>query len=133
LIDRSNDRLELILLQKAFQYSQLDDTCMHSSTPPSCARAALLLCSRSLRFHFLRSPLDRLSDLALASRGELVLGRLLARGCVPVDDHLQSEDDVQHQAGEEAVEDDGVVDFGESGEDSGERTEEVGEDLFVDD
>jgi len=106
---------------------------MYSSTPPSCARAALLLCSRSLCLHFLGSPLNRFSDLALAGRGELVLGCVLARGRVPVDHHLQGEDDVQHQAGEETIEDDGVVDFGEGGEDSRERAEEVGEDLFVDD
>ena len=105
---------------------------MHS-TPPSCARATLLLRPRSLSLDFLSSPLNGLSDLALAGGCELVLGGLLARGSAPVDDHLQGEDDVQHQAGEETVEDDRVVDFGESGEDSRERTEEVGEDLFVDD
>jgi len=59
-----------------------------------------------------------------------VLGCAFARGRVPVDDHLESEHDVQHQAGEETVEDDGVVDFGEGGEDSCERAEEVGEDLL---
>jgi hypothetical protein len=84
---------------------------IHSSTPPSCARATLLLCSRSLRLDFLSSPLNRLPDLALAGRGEFVLGRALARGGVPVGEHLQGEDEVQREAADEAVEDDFVGDL----------------------
>lgn len=59
-----------------------------------------------------------------------MLGCVLARGSVPVDEHLQREDDVQDQASDEAVQNDFVVDFGESCEDSRKGTEEVGEDLF---
>jgi len=58
-----------------------------------------------------------------------VLGRLLTGGRVPVQDHLQGEDGVEREAGDEAVEDDFVGDFLQGGEDAGEGAEEVGEDL----
>ena len=59
-----------------------------------------------------------------------MLGCVLARGSVPVDEHLQREDDVQDQASDEAVQNDFVVEFGESCEHSRKGTKEVGEDLF---
>lgn len=58
-----------------------------------------------------------------------MLGRLLASGRIPVQDHLQGEDGVEREAGDEAVEDDFVGDFLQGGEDAGEGAEEVGEDL----
>lgn len=71
----------------------------------------------------------RLFDVALSSGRELVLGRLLAGGRFPVQDHLQGEDGVEREAGDEAVEDDFVGDFLQGGEDAREGAEEVGEDL----
>jgi len=58
-----------------------------------------------------------------------VLGRLLAGRRAPVENHLQREDGVEGEAGDEAVEDDFVGDFLQGGEDAGEGAEEVGEDL----
>ena len=58
-----------------------------------------------------------------------MLGRLLASRRVPVQNHLQSEDGVEGEAGDEAVEDDFVGDFLQGCEDAGEGAEEVGEDL----
>lgn len=57
----------------------------------------------------------------------LALG-LLRRG-VPVVDHLGSEDGVEREASDEAVEEDLVVDFLEGGEDTGEGPDEVVEHL----
>ena len=59
-----------------------------------------------------------------------MLGRLPARGGVPVDDHLQGENEVEHKAREEAVQDEVVGDFLHGGEDAGDGSEEVGEDLL---
>jgi len=53
-------------------------------------------------------------------------------GCraVPVPQDLDEEDDVQGEAGDEAVQDERVWDFLEGGEDAGEGAEEVVDDLF---
>ena len=58
-----------------------------------------------------------------------MLGRLLAGGRVPVQNHLQRKDGVEGKAGDEAVEDDFVGDFLQSCKDAREGAEEVGEDL----
>ena len=53
----------------------------------------------------------------------------LARGAVPIVDHLEGEDGIEDEARDEAVEDELVVDFLEGCEDTGEGAEEVVEDL----
>ena len=58
-----------------------------------------------------------------------MLGCVLARRGVPVIGHLQSQDEVQREAGKEAVEDQVVGDFLDGGEHTGGGAEEVGEDL----
>lgn len=60
---------------------------------------------------------------------DLALALGLLRGSVPVVDHLHGENGIEDKAGDEAVEDELVVDLLEGGEDSGERTGEVVEDL----
>jgi len=49
---------------------------------------------------------------------------------IPVPEHLHGQNDVQGEAAEESVEDDGIVDLGEGREDAGEGAEEVVEDLL---
>lgn len=61
----------------------------------------------------------------------LALALGLFRGSVPVVDHLDGEDGVEGKAGDEAVEDELVVDLLEGGEDAGEGAGEVVEDLGV--
>ena len=61
--------------------------------------------------------------------GDLALALGLFRGSVPVVDHLDGEDGVEDKAGDEAVQNELVVDLLESGEDSGKRAGEVVEDL----
>jgi hypothetical protein len=58
-----------------------------------------------------------------------VLGSLPAGRRLPVQNHLQGEDGVEREAGDEAVEDDFVGDFLQGCEDAREGAEEVGEDL----
>ena len=49
---------------------------------------------------------------------------------IPVPEHLDGQDNVQGEAAEETVEDDGVVDLGDGREDAGKGAEEVVEDLW---
>ena len=99
-----------------------------SPSPPR-AGASLLLGACRLCLGLLRRISHRLFDVALSGGRKLVLGRLLAGRRLPVKNHLQREDGVEGEAGDEAVEDDFVGDFLQGGEDAGEGAEEVGEDL----
>lgn len=100
------------------------------STSPPRTGASLFLSASRLCLGLLRRISHRLLDIALSSRRKLVLGCLLAGRCLPVKNHLQREDGVEGEAGDEAVEDDFVGDFLQGREDAGEGAEEVGEDLF---
>lgn len=80
--------------------NQLLNIAKQSTSPPR-TRASLLLSSRRLRLGLLRRIIHRLFDVALSSRRKLVLGRLLAGWSVPVKDHLQRENGVESEAGNE--------------------------------
>lgn len=62
--------------------------------------------------------------------GNRLLALGLLRGGVPVEDHLESKDGVEDEAGDESIENELVVDLLEGCEDSGQRTSEVVEDLY---
>lgn len=95
------------------------------STPPPRARA-LPLPARRLGIARAAPGIHFLSGDGL---GRLVLLGVDASGRVPVVHHLDSKEGVEGEAGDEAVEDEGVVDFGEGGVDAGEGAEEVVHDL----
>ena len=57
--------------------------------------------------------------------------RLLAGGAIPIVDHLRSQDRVEGEAGDEAVQDELVVDFLQGREDARQRADEVVEDLQI--
>lgn len=63
------------------------------------------------------------------NRGSRLLALGLLRGSVPVEDHLESKDGVEDEAGDESVEDELVVNFLEGCEDSRQRTGQVVKDL----
>lgn len=103
-----------------------------SPSAPRAGTVVLLLRScgtSSLDLGLLCSSFHWLFDLAFAGWCELVLGRYLACGCVPVDEHLNCEYDVEGETCKEAVEDDLVGNFLEGCEDARHGAEEVGEDL----
>lgn len=60
---------------------------------------------------------------------ELLRLGVLGSGRVPVIDHLEEENSVKHEARDETVEDERVVDFLEGSEDAREGAEEVVDDL----
>ena len=99
-----------------------------SPSPPRTGASPLLSACR-LCLGLLRRISHRLFDVALSGGRKLVLGRLLAGRRLPVQNHLQREDGIEGEAGDEAVEDDLVGDFLQGREDAGEGAEEVGEDL----
>lgn len=79
-----------------------------------------------------RRPLGRgLAGRLLGGRlsGSLALALGLGRRSVPVVDHLDGEDEVEGEAGDESVEDELVIDLLEGGKDTGQRAAEVVEDL----
>lgn len=97
----------------------------HSSTPPPGGRT---LPGRGTRRLSRRRRHNRRGGLTLQRDGDDA-GLLRGGGRVPVEEHLGGEDGIEDEAGDEAVEDELVVYFLEGGEDAGEGSEEVVEDL----
>lgn len=91
---------------------------MELSSPPSAGSLSLAGGDISIA----GAILIRCNGLQLLRRS------ILARGAVPVPDHLDREDGIERETGDEAVQNQWVGDFLEGGEDAGEGAEEVVED-----
>ena len=104
---------------------------VYLTPPPRSRRGALRLSRRRIARGALgrrvgARPLARSNE----SPVQLLALRLLGRGAIPVQRHLQREDSIEHETRNEVVQDERIGNFLEGGEDAREGAEEVVYDLL---